>query len=106
MTEVHSITAAGRSHSDQSRDRMRNYLISMAIRMAAIIAAFLTDGWIRWACVAAAAILPYVAVIMANSGAERRQMPSTYLEDAPATQLTAGPAPGSDDAGRPREAGT
>lgn len=81
VTEVHAITSAGRSHTAQLHDRSRNYLIMMGIRIAAFVAAFLTDGWVRWACVAAAVILPLFAVIIANSGAERRTVPNSYIDD-------------------------
>lgn len=81
VSEVHAITSAGRSHTAQQHDRSRNYLIMMGIRIAAFVAAFLTDGWVRWACVAAAVILPMIAVIIANSGAERRSVPTTYIDD-------------------------
>lgn len=81
VTEVHAITSAGRSHTAQLHDRTRNYLISMGIRAAAFVAAFFTDGWVRWTCVALAFVLPVVAVILANSGAERREVPSTYIDD-------------------------
>lgn len=80
MTEVHAITAAGRSHSDQQRDRTRSYLITMGVRMAAFVAAFLIDHWIRWVLVGLAVVLPVIAVIGANSGAERRVVPSSYID--------------------------
>ena len=81
VTEVHAITSAGRSHSAQQHDRTRSYLIMMGIRIAAFVAAFLTEGWVRWACVAAAVVLPLIAVIIANSGAERRTVPESYIDD-------------------------
>ncbi len=81
VTEVHAITSAGRSHTDQLDDRTRRYLIMMAIRVAAFVGAYLADGWLRWTLVAAAVILPMIAVIIANAGSERRQMPNTYLDD-------------------------
>lgn len=81
VTEVHAITSAGRSHTAQQRDRARNYLISMGIRAAAFVAAFFTDGWVRWTCVALAFVLPVIAVILANSGAERRSVPSSYIDE-------------------------
>lgn len=81
VTEVHAITSAGRSHTAQLHDRTRTYLIQMGLRVVAIVAAFLTDGWVRWACVLAAFVLPVVAVIIANSGAERRTVPASYIDD-------------------------
>ena len=81
MTEVQSITSAGRSHTAQLHDRTRNYLITMGIRVVAFGAMFFTDGWVRWACGAFAIFAPMVAVIFANSGTERRSVPATYLDD-------------------------
>jgi hypothetical protein len=89
VPDVHAITSAGRSHTDQLKDRTRNYLISMGIRTAAFVAAFFTDGWVRWTCVGLAFVLPYIAVLMANSGTEKRTVPSSYLDDH---ALEAGPA--------------
>ncbi|MFV0427678.1 MAG: DUF3099 domain-containing protein [Beutenbergiaceae bacterium] len=80
MSDVHAITSAGRSHTDRLRARTRNYLITMGIRVAAFTAAFFTSGWVRWFCVGMAFVLPYIAVIMANSGTERRVVPSSYLD--------------------------
>jgi hypothetical protein len=89
VPDVHAITSAGRSHTDQLRDRTRNYLISMGIRTGAFVAAFFTEGWVRWTCVGLAFVLPYIAVLMANSGTEKRTVPSSYLDDH---ALEAGPS--------------
>lgn len=62
-------------------DRTRNYLISMGIRLAAFAAAFVTQGWVRWTCVGLAFVLPVIAVIVANSGAERRSVPDSYIDE-------------------------
>jgi hypothetical protein len=43
----------------------------MAIRTACFIGAVVFDGWVRWILVAAAFILPYVAVVMANVASPR-----------------------------------
>ncbi len=43
----------------------------MAIRTACFIGAIIADGWLRWALVAGAVFLPYVAVVMANAGRSR-----------------------------------
>ena len=81
VTEVHAITSAGRSHTAQLHDRTRNYLISMGIRVVAFTVAVFTDGWVRWVCVGLAFVLPVIAVIVANSGAERRTVPNSYIDD-------------------------
>jgi hypothetical protein len=65
------ITTAPLSHHDDIDRRRRRYLISMAIRTACFIGAVVADGWLRWVLVVAAFILPYVAVIMANSASPR-----------------------------------
>jgi len=81
VTEVHAITSAGRSQSAQIHDRTRSYLIMMGIRIAAFVGAYFAEGWLRWTLVAAAVILPMFAVIIANSGAERRSAPSSYIDE-------------------------
>jgi Protein of unknown function (DUF3099) len=81
VTEVHAITSAGRSQTAQLHDRTRNYLISMGIRVVAFTVAVFTDGWVRWICVGLAFVLPVIAVIIANSGAERRTVPNSYIDD-------------------------
>ena len=43
----------------------------MAIRTVCFILAIVASGWLRWALVAAAVFLPYVAVVMANAGRSR-----------------------------------
>jgi hypothetical protein len=55
---------------DQAR-RTRSYLIQMSIRVVCIIGAVMVDGWVRWALVAAAVVLPYSAVLIANSGRDQ-----------------------------------
>lgn len=67
------ITTATRSHSDDIAARQRRYLISMAVRTVCFIGAvvaFLTlgNGWVMWVLVSASFVLPYVAVVMANTG--------------------------------------
>jgi hypothetical protein len=73
--EVYSITSARRALSEDLHDRNIRYLVSMAIRTVSLFLAVLTpDPW-RWVFVAAAVVLPYVAVIIANAGRERAAEP-------------------------------
>lgn len=68
--QVQVITSVqGRFSKDQS-DRTRTYLWSMGIRTACFVAAIITTGWVRWAMVAGAVFLPYIAVVIANAGRE------------------------------------
>ncbi len=43
----------------------------MGIRTACFLGAVLAAGWLRWSLVAAALVLPYLAVVLANAGRER-----------------------------------
>ncbi len=67
---VHRVTTAQTGLSQEQRARTRRYLISMSIRTLCFIAAVVADGWLRWAFLAGAVFLPYIAVIMANAGRE------------------------------------
>lgn len=73
--EVHRITTARTSLSEDQSGRTRRYLISMAIRTVCFIGAIIADGWLRWALVVGALVLPYVAVIVANAGRENDPLP-------------------------------
>lgn len=69
--EVQSLTSARRPHSEDQRDRMIRYAISMTIRTACVVLAVVVEGPLRWVFVVGAVFLPYVAVIAANAGRER-----------------------------------
>lgn len=72
---VLSATNLPEAAADDQGRRMRNYLVSMGIRTVCFVAAVLTWGVSRplsVACFAAAAILPYVAVVFANATGTRR----------------------------------
>jgi uncharacterized membrane protein len=58
----------------------------MAVRVVAfIVALVVTKGWIRVVAIAAALVLPWIAVIFANSGPVRRppEQPSLYSRRRP-----------------------
>jgi hypothetical protein len=65
------ITTAPESPAREMAHRQKRYMISMAIRTVCFVAAILVDGWLRWVLVAGAFVLPYVAVVMANSASPR-----------------------------------
>jgi hypothetical protein len=44
----------------------------MGVRTACFVAAFVTHGILRWLLIVAAFVLPYIAVVIANAGRERR----------------------------------
>lgn len=65
--EVFRITDASTSAAEERKARTRRYLISMTIRTVCFISAILVSGWLTWVLFAAAIILPYIAVVVANS---------------------------------------
>jgi hypothetical protein len=74
---VQSVTTARPGHSDDIDARQRRYLLIMAIRIACIPPAIIVDGWLRWAFIVGAVVLPYVAVVVAN--AARRNEPGMLV---------------------------
>lgn len=62
-----AITSLPTSPDDERRSRMVRYSIAMGIRMICIVACFVTPGW--WMLIPAlgAIVLPYFAVIAANT---------------------------------------
>jgi hypothetical protein len=71
--EVVRITSAAQSPGVDLAHRQRRYLVSMGIRTLCFIGAVLARH-IPWLCallIVAAFVLPYVAVIMANTASPR-----------------------------------
>ncbi len=69
-TEVYTVTDAPKPMSEDIRYRQRRYLISMGIRTLCFLLAVLFMGhWVMWLFLAASVFLPYVAVVIANAGA-------------------------------------
>lgn len=64
---VHSVTSAASSTSDDQDQRVKRYLTMMGIRVLCFGLVFVTTGWLRWAAVAGAVLIPYFAVIIANT---------------------------------------
>lgn len=89
---VHRITDADESRSSDMHSRMVKYTISMSVRMAFFIAAFFFDGWLRWALFAGAAVLPYVAVVLANGGVDHSKRGEASWMNEGAARKSLGPA--------------
>ena len=68
LPETYSISQAKESLDDEMHHRMKRYLISMSVRTLCFILAVVFEGWLRWTMAAAAILLPYIAVVMANAG--------------------------------------
>lgn len=92
---VPSITSAPEPLAVDQARRTRSYLIQMSIRVVCIIGAVVVDGWVRWALVAAAVVLPYSAVLIANSGRDQVTHDTSPVTPQAAPALTELPAPGA-----------
>ncbi len=66
------ITTASTSRDADIAARQKRYLLAMGFRTVCFVAAiFVTTGWLRVVLIVAALVLPYVAVVMANSGSTK-----------------------------------
>lgn len=89
---VHTITGARRSLSEDIRSRQTRYLVSMSIRTICFVLAIVVSGWLRWTFFAAALVLPYISVVLANAGRETAEEVPLV---PPAPQREIGPGPSS-----------
>ena len=64
---VHTVTSAATSSTDDQDQRMKRYLTMMGIRVACFGLVFVTTGWLRWAAIIGAVVIPYFAVVIANA---------------------------------------
>ena len=87
------ITDAREAASQEISSRMLRYGLAMGFRMACFLGMIFVDGWLRWALLAFAVFLPYVAVLLANQ-VDQRTVSSSVEAGAPedAPQLTTGSA--------------
>lgn len=92
--QVHSITDAPLKHSVEQHSRMIRYTIAMSIRIVCfVLAAVVGAVWQSWwalTLVAAAVVLPYVAVVDANAGGDRYQAARQPVSPEAQPQLTTG----------------
>lgn len=96
--EVPTITNATRAHSDEMRQRMIKYAVTMGIRMVCLGAIFLFDGWYMLIPVVGAVLLPWVAVVIANGAADVNHQETVELLDAaPLYEVAGGEAETDDD---------
>ncbi|KOV69696.1 DUF3099 domain-containing protein [Streptomyces sp. MMG1121] len=81
--QVFRITGARTGLAEDVRGRQRRYVISMTLRTLSVILAVALWNVERYVAIVAlvlGALLPYVAVVIANAGRERPQsLPSTFV---------------------------
>jgi hypothetical protein len=94
-TQVFRITGARQSLHDDVRGRQRRYVLSMSVRTISVILAVALWNVERYVAIVAlvlGAVLPYVAVVIANAGRENAPTtPSTFVPPPPRPMLS-GPA--------------
>lgn len=89
--QVFSITSAAPSHSQELGAREKRYAISMAIRTLCFVGAVAADGPLRWVLIAAALLLPYTSVILANAGVRKKGAGPSPFDPEPVGQIEAPP---------------
>ncbi|MFD5450510.1 DUF3099 domain-containing protein [Streptomyces sp. NPDC003470] len=82
-TEVFRITGARTGLQEDVRGRQRRYIISMSVRTVSVILAACLWNVERHVAIVAlvlGAVLPYIAVVIANAGRENApSLPSTFV---------------------------
>lgn len=67
MAKQQSITSLPRSPEDDRHSRMIKYSVTMGIRVVCIALCLFVQGWWLLVCAVGAVVLPYIAVVLANS---------------------------------------
>ncbi|WP_031072450.1 DUF3099 domain-containing protein [Streptomyces sp. NRRL S-118] len=106
--EVFRITGARQGLADDVRGRQRRYVISMSVRTLAVIAAATLWNVERHVAIVAlvlGAVLPYIAVVIANAGRETAPPPPSSFTVTPtpvhpALESSRPPADGGADSAR------
>ncbi|MFJ9952520.1 DUF3099 domain-containing protein [Kitasatospora sp. NPDC091207] len=92
--QVHRITGARSSLTEDVRGRQRRYVASMLLRTVCVLLAVIlwdVQRVLAFVALAGAVLLPYFAVLIANAGRERAPgLPSTF-DVPPGTPLMLGP---------------
>jgi hypothetical protein len=89
LAEPQSVTNLGTAPEVERRNRMIRYSIAMSIRMVCIVLAILVQGWLMWVCFALAIVLPYWAVVIANSRGESKPTAKAATVVAPRLAISA-----------------
>lgn len=89
MAKPQSLTSIAQSPEDERRARMLKYTLAMTIRVICIVLAMVVQGWMMWLFFAGAILLPYFAVVIANSAGGNTQSGSLPKAVAPTLVITA-----------------
>lgn len=71
-SEVPAVTSLPQSPQAEADHRVRRYALTMTIRIVCFALMMFVQpyGWYTWIFAAAAALLPYIAVVFANAGSD------------------------------------
>ncbi|MGX5360167.1 DUF3099 domain-containing protein [Kocuria sp. KH4] len=91
--DVHSITSTAGPHTQDMNHRMKVYSIQMALRILCLLVFVAVDNiWVRGVAIIGVAVLPWMAVLLANSN-DRSTRTSRHYEPPAAPALAAAPEP-------------
>jgi Protein of unknown function (DUF3099) len=113
QSQVHLVTQARRSLSDDISFRQRRYLLMMGIRAVCFVIAVVMFvnhlGWLTVIPAAGAILIPYFAVVFANGGREPSNTRG-FMEYQPRLPATRDPAgtqdPSAENGHRPARPGS
>lgn len=89
-TAAQSVTSLGISPEDDRRSRIIKYSVAQLIRVICIILAVVGGGnWLTWVAGFGAAVLPYVAVVIANASSGEGNSKSAPKAEAPTLSIGA-----------------
>lgn len=85
-----SVTSLGISPEDDRRSRIIKYSVAQGIRVVCIVLAVVGGGnWLTWVAGFGAAILPYVAVVVANATSGGGTSKTAPKAEAPTISISA-----------------
>ena len=94
--DVHSITATPEAHTSDMTHRMKVYGFQMGLRVVCLLVFVAVDNfWVRAVALLGVAVLPWMAVMLANSGADRSARKTQHYAPPAAPALESRPAGGS-----------
>jgi hypothetical protein len=95
-TQAQSITTLPMSPDEERKSRMVKYSIAMGIRTLCVVSLLFVQGWWIILMVVAALVLPYLAVVIANTrskGAAQAMAERPYAALPPAPPAAPTPPP-------------
>lgn len=90
VEDLHTITEAQAPQSEGIDYRMKRYALQMGLRIVCLIIAVVFDGWIRWVAVVGVAVLPWIAVVLANGNDRAEVKDVSYVPGATPRELVPG----------------